>query len=371
MSKPLVVQVITTLGGGGAEREVARVSPIINASGEFEVVVCCVMGRGCFADSVEEAGVEVVVLHEGKQFSPLMARNLARFLKERKPAIAHSHLLRWGSTVAKLACVPTAIMTEHGWSPPRGKVGVLFDRANIKFADRVVAVSEATRQIRISKWKTPADKVVTIPNAVDVDAIRVPIDIKAKKDDLGIPNDALLVGIVGRLLPIKGHEYFISAAAELAKTRPQCRFLVIGDGPNRESLQAHAKSLGLKEKLIFLGFRDDVREIIQLLDVACLSSISEGTPITILEAMACSKPTVVTDVGGCPEVVQNGVTGYVVPPRDPVALSKAIDQILSDSALAGQMGEAGLARVRSEYSVQTNLSRLIELYRSTMLRSNR
>src|SRR5690606_13287035 len=117
------------------------------------VVVCCVMGRGCFADSVEQAGVELVVLHEGKRFSPFMFWDLVKFLRHRKPLIAHSHLLRWGPLAAKLAGVPVAVVSEHGWNPPCGRLVVLFERLNAFFADKVVGVSEATKEIRIRKWK--------------------------------------------------------------------------------------------------------------------------------------------------------------------------------------------------------------------------
>jgi len=366
MNPPLVVQVIPTLGGGGAEREVARVAPVLKASGEFDVVVCCLMGRGGFADSVEEAGVEVVVLHEHKILPPALAWDLMRFLRDRKPQIVHSHLVRWAPAVAKLARLPVAIMSEHGWSPKRGPLGVLFDRANIHFADRVVAVSEATRQIRIGKWRTPASKLVTIPNAVDIDGMPLPVNAEAKKQCLGIPQHVPVVGTIGRLVLIKGHEHFVAAAAELHRSNPSCHFLVVGDGPCRGSLEEQAKALGLSSRMHFLGFREDAREIIQILDVVCLSSLSEGTPITILEAMACAKPAVVTSVGGCPEVVVDGKTGFVVPPRDPGKLAQALLKLVQDPALARAMGEAGCRRVRMEYSVEVNLRRLTDLYRGAL-----
>lgn len=366
MKRPVIVQVIPTLGGGGAEREVARVSSVLNEHGDFEIVVYCPMGRGSFADVVEKAGVEVVVEHEGKRPSHIMARDMIRFLRNRKPAIAHSHLLRWGPTVAKIAGVPAAIMTEHGWSPKRGRVGVIWDRANIAFADRVVAVSEATREIRIKKWKTPAHKVVTIPNAVEVDAPLSAQEVTEKKISLGLPLDVPVAGIIGRLHPIKGHEYFIKAAELALKQRPDCHFIIAGDGPCKEELEAAICSAGLTERVHMLGFRDDVREIIQTLDVACLSSLSEGTPITILEAMAYAKPAVVTRVGGCPEVVLDGITGIVAPPCDPSSLSDAILQVINDPTMALRMGEAGLQRVQNEYSVEKNLSRLIDLYNTVL-----
>lgn len=366
MKKPLLIQTIATLGGGGGEREVARVSKSIKQGGNFDVVVCCVMGRGSFADDVEKAGIEVVVLNEQKKSSLSMMKDLYRFLRQRKPDIVHSHLLRWGPPVARLARVPVVLSTEHGWNPPRGRFGIIFDRTNNLFADRVIGVSEATRLMQIKKWQMPADRVVTIPNAIDTTDFSRPIDEAAKRVELGIKLDSPVIATTGRLVDIKAQHLFIEAAAEVLKAHPEAVFLIIGEGPRRQELENLANDLRLGDHVRFLGFRNDVRELIRIFDIACLSSISEGTPITILEAMACGKPAVVTNVGGCPEVVLDGKTGRVVPPGDSTKLAEAIDYLLANSDVAKKMGEAGREHAETEYSETANLEKLTKLYTSLL-----
>jgi L-malate glycosyltransferase len=360
--KPLLVQVITTLGGGGAEREVARFAPMLYDNGPYRVVVCCVMGSGGFVGDVEKCGVEVVVLNERKRSAPVIAGQLLRFLRKRKPVIVHSHMVSWAPMTAKLAGVPAIVVTEHGLHESRRSIGVFVEIINNFFVDRVVAVADAVREYRIKRWHTPAAKIVTIPNAVRVTPVLGPAEVAAKKQELVIPHDALVVGMAGRLEAIKGWNYFIDSCAQIAKVEPSSRFLVVGDGPVRGEIEDQVKRLQLSDHVHVLGFRDDVRELMRVMDVVCLSSLTEGTPITILEAMACARPAVVTDVGGCAQVVIDGVTGFVVPPRDPAALADATLKLLRDADLARRMGEAGLERVLDHYSVETNLKNWLDLY---------
>ncbi len=361
-SRPLIVQVITTLGGGGAEREVARFAKTLHQTGAYRVVVCCIMGRGSYADDVERSGVQVVVLNEGKRPSHVMARDLFGFFKKVRPTVAHTHMIGWAPAVAKLAGVPVIVQSEHGLHEWRNTLGIWGDSFGMAFADKVVAVAEAVRKYRVERWKVSSSKVIAIPNCVEAIASMSPQEIAAKKSELGLPPDVVTIGMAGRLLPIKGWNYFIDSAAEVLKQAPECRFVLIGDGPLREELQGQIDRMGLGANVSMLGFREDVRQLMQVMDIVCLSSLTEGTPITILEAMACGKPAVVTDVGGCSQVVQDGVTGFVVQPRDVLAFSVATLKLVQDPALRRSMGEAGLNRVLGEYSVCTNLNRWMRLY---------
>ncbi len=366
MSKPLVLQVIPTLSGGGAEREVARVAPVLKADGRFDVAVCCVMSGGVFAESVSASGVDVDILNESPTSSSRMFFDLVRYLRKRRPAIVHSHLLRWGPMAARTAGIGPTIMSEHSWNPPRSGVGMLFDRFAGRFVTMSVAVSEATRQIRINKWRVPAKRIITIPNAVDIGDTAERVDHVQKRSELGFADGTPLIGTIGRLVPIKAQKYFIEAAAKVLKSAPESRFVLVGEGELRGELEQQVAALGIAEEVKFLGFREDAREIACVLDVACLSSDSEGTPITMLEAMSCGIPAVVTDVGGCPEVVQNGVTGFVVPPRDPDALAEAILKLIGDRNMARRFGIAGKDRANTVYSVEANLASLNDLYQSVL-----
>jgi glycosyltransferase involved in cell wall biosynthesis len=364
LSKPLIVHVVCTFGGGGAEREVARVSQILSERSPYNVIVCSVMGGGNYAESLRKAGVKMEVLNDSKKDFLTMASKLFRFLKKHRPAVVHVHDLRWGTTVARLAGVPVVVASVHYLDqvPKRSRYGVIYDNFHMLFADRIVAVAEAVRQARIKKWGNPGSKITTIPNAVDVGCRLDPAQIEAKKDELGLPHNAPLVGSIANLLPIKGQSYLVIAAAEVIKSLPECRFLIAGDGPCREALEQQINDLGIADNFHLLGYRNDAREIMQVLDVFCLSSIAEAMPITILEAMAFGKPVVTTDVGGCSELVVNGETGLVVPACDPSSLARALLEILNDPDAAGCMGSAGFDRLNIEYSIEANLDKHLSLY---------
>ena len=364
--KPLVVQIIPTLGLGGAEREVARLPGILNERSPYRVMVCCLWGRGVFAEELEKAGIEVAVLSERKGSMPVNMWRLLRFLRERKPLIAHSHLLRWSPLIAKLAGVPVAVMSEHNWTPKPKWYNILYERMNTYFADKVIAVAEVVRKQRIERWHIPADKVVLLPSSIDPHSEIPSVSPAAKRAELGIPDGAPIVSTAGRLVQQKRQDQLIDAALEVLKVSPDCRFLILGDGPLRGSLEAQIHRMGLETRVHMLGFRSDAREIMQITDVFCLSSDWEGTPMTVMEAMACRKPVVVTAVGGCPDVVRDGGTGYVVPPRDPRALAEAILKLLDEPELAKRMGDAGFDHLQAEYSVEVNLSRLLKLYEDAL-----
>ena len=367
MRKPLLVQVIPTLGGGGAEREIARASVALKNNSPFDVIICCLMGRGSYADMAEKAGVDLVILSDRKQPLPVAACNLLRFLRKMKPVIVHSHIIRWAPPIARLAGVPVVIASSHCWVPSLPAWRITYERFCARFADRIVGVAEAVSKQQIEDFKIPEKKVVTVVNALEPEAFNCQKS-STKRLELGIPEGVPVIVNVGRLSPQKAQHVFIDAAYEIIRTRPDCRFLILGEGPLRSSLESQIRQLGVEENVKLLGFRDDAREIVSAMDVFCLSSDYEGTPITALEAMACGKAVVITDVGGCREVISDHETGLIVKPGDPGAISSAILEIIKDNELSGRIGQAGLEKVRTVYSAERNLSRLVALY-SDILKS--
>jgi glycosyltransferase involved in cell wall biosynthesis len=361
MAKPLLVYVITTLGDGGAEREVARVTRVLQERSPFDVEICCLMGRGSFADETEKAGVKVTVLYEDKKPWYVTACALMGYLRQRRPVIAHVHLVRWGAIIAKLAGVPAVVFSVHNWMPRQ----TWLEKINARFADRVIGVSEAVSRQLVEEYGIPEKRVCTVMPALDFSQCP-DTDVDAKKAELGIPFDASVIGTVGRLCEQKAQRYFIDAAAKVLKTRPECRFLILGEGPLRGELQRQIDDLGIADRVRLLGFRDDAREIIRVMDVSCLSSLHEGTPMVALEAMGYGKPVVVTAVPGSEEVVVDGETGFVVPPKDSASLAERILRLVEDRELAGRMGEAGRRLVISKYSVESNLGRLLPLYQGVL-----
>ncbi len=177
--------------------------------------------------------------------------------------------------------------------------------------------------------------------------------------------EAAVVGTVSSLTPHKGHEYLIQAASLVLDTLPPVKFLIVGDGPLRKRLEEQAKELNIHSSVIFTGKRKDIPEILSLLDVFVLPSHTrEGLGIAIIEAMAAERPVVATDIGGIPEVVDDGETGVLVPPEDTEALSKAIITLLQDPPRAKTMGEKGRTRIKEMFTTTKMLSEIEHVYQS-------
>jgi glycosyltransferase involved in cell wall biosynthesis len=174
------------------------------------------------------------------------------------------------------------------------------------------------------------------------------------------------VGIVGRLFPIKNHHLFLDAAARIAKQAPETRFVIVGDGALRADLEKMACDLGIGESVLFLGWRQDMARILADLDVLVVSSDNEGTPVSAIEAMASGKPVVATRVGGLPDVITEGRTGYLVPPKDAAALADAVLKLIADAEARARMGQAG-RQAACERFAETRLIRDTEaLYRQLL-----
>lgn len=364
--KPLLVHAIPALTGGGAEREVARVCRVLSEKSPFRVIVCCLWEGGVFVDDVRKAGVEVEILFPRKRSSILTAWQFLRWLRCRKPAIVHMHLIRWGPIVARLAGVPGIIVTVHNWWPNPKTHVVVPERVSLYFADKIVAVADLVKRQLLEIWHTPVSKTMTILPSIEPQERMSPEQQAAKRADLGIPPDAPIICNIGRLVEQKAQKYFIEAAAHVLKSRSDCRFLIIGEGDLHEELDRQIIASELEDRVFLMGFRDDVRQILQVANLMCLSSDWEGTPMAMLEAMALSKPVVATAVGGCPMIVRNGKTGFIVPPCNPSALADAMLKIINDPEFAERLGNSALELLQAEYSAERNLAQYRELYVSIM-----
>jgi glycosyltransferase involved in cell wall biosynthesis len=219
----------------------------------------------------------------------------------------------------------------------------------------------AARVIRIRP-----DRLLVIPNGISLEDVP-PADPAEARAILGLSADTLVMGTVGRLQPVKGTRYLLEAFTQLAAVHEDVVLLLVGDGPERASLQVLAQQLGIAKSVRFLGDRQDVSRCLHTMDVFVLPSIWEGMPNAALEAMAVGLPVVATAAGGTPEVVVDGVTGLLVPPRDPDALARAVARLLRDSDLRRTMGQAGRVRAKQRFSIEETVRRTEELY-TTLLK---
>jgi glycosyltransferase involved in cell wall biosynthesis len=280
---------------------------------------------------------------------------LTRLLRRVRPHIVHTHTAKGGTLgrlAARLARVPIVVHTYHGhvfrgyFSPARTRLFVAIERWLARRTDRILTVSEAVRDDLLALGIGTPRQHTVVPLGLDLERfVECDRHRGALRDELGLTRDAPLVAIVARLVPIKAHEVFLEAAARVARQVEASRFLVIGDGERGPELRALAARLGLGDRVQFLGWRADIDRIYADVDVVVLTSRNEGSPVSLIEAMAAARPVVATRVGGVPGLVEDGVTGCLLEPGDVEGLAAAIGDLLGDPERRRAMGMAGRKRV--------------------------
>ena len=356
---------------GGAERLAVQVAARLDRD-RFESILCASRrtDEPLLDRELAEAGVEVLALGRRSKLDVRAWRSLVRRLDE--VDVVHAHMFGsnvWGTALGRLKSVPVVVAHEHTWSFQGQPLRRFLDRELVgRFADAFIAVAEEDRRKMIEVEGVDPDTIRLIPNGIPDPA---PGDGGAVRRELGIPEDAPVIGVVCELRAQKALEVLFAAAAPLRHELPELRVLVAGDGPEREGLVQEARRLDLDGTVRLLGIRRDVPALLDALDVAVLSSDYEGSPLSVMEYMAAGKPVVSTRVGGVPELVEDGVHGLLVEPRDPGALAAAIGRLLHDPAEATRLGEQGRERQQRELSLDAMVRKIEDLYEELWLASPR
>jgi len=365
MNKLSVFHLVEDLKTGGAERVIADIVEGLDRK-RFEARVWCLTRGGETADELLEKGVEVRILGIWSYHNPLNIIRLSRLLKKEKPDIVHTHgyfASVIGRLAAKKAGLPIIITHVHSTYWEYKKRHLLIERYLSRCTHRIICCSEAVKNFVTGHEKIKEDKTVVIYNGVDEERFLPVQDPWPPRARLGIDRESPVVGTVSSLTPHKGQKYLIQAAAKIREKYPATRFLIVGDGPLRRSLEEQALELSLQSSLIFTGARRDIPDLLSLMDIFVLPSSSrEGLGIAIIEGMAMEKPTVATDIGGIPEVVQDGETGLLVRPGDSAALAKAIIGLIDNPDRAKAMGKKGRNRFAQKFTRKTMLSKIEDLY---------
>jgi glycosyltransferase involved in cell wall biosynthesis len=312
---------------------------------------------------LESQGVPVTHLGRGR-FDPRLLRDVVGVVKSRRARILHAHgyaASNFGRLAARLTGA-RLVLHEHFADPRMPGYQALADRALARLTDRAIAVSGSTRAFLVRERHVPEERVRLIWNGAPLDEFApVPRERALRvRRELGLPDDAPLVGAIGRLSEQKGHRHLLDAFA-LLPGELNARLLIAGDGDLLEPLRRQALELGIAERVCFAGHRSDVPELLGAVDVLCLASLYEGTPLTLFEAMAAGKPVVATSVDGCRELIEDGKNGLLVPPQDAPALAQALSRVLADAALRRSLGETALAASR-RYDVAECVRQIQRLY---------
>jgi glycosyltransferase involved in cell wall biosynthesis len=336
--------------------------------------------EGNLLEMARQMGIEVEQLGGlGREIRPLADLvtlwQLYRAIRQSRPAIVHTHTAKagvLGRVAARLAGVPIVVHTYHG-HVLRGYFGplktALFRRLEAllnRVTDVAITVSGALRDDLVAMGVAPREKIRVVPLGLDLARFTRPCPRGALRAACGVAADDPLIGVVGRLVPIKDIECFLLAAAHVTRARPQARFAVVGDGELRPALERKATDLGLASRVSFLGWRTDLEGIYADLDVVVNSSRNEGTPVALIEAMAAGRPVVATAVGGTSDLLGAGERGRLVPAGDPGALGAAIVDALDQKDDSARRARAAREYVLAHHSVDRLLRDIDELYRELL-----
>jgi glycosyltransferase involved in cell wall biosynthesis len=350
--------VVPHLALGGAERHVTTLLPRMDPARFTPSVVCIGEEGDLFAD-LRAAGVEARALHLRKRQAARALRELISITRRARPdvvVVSGYNAETLGRTAARVAGVAHTIMWVHNASDiePRGIARRTVDRGLTRWTSGYFGVAEAQRRYLVDELGYQADKIRIIHNGVDPALFDVNTD-RGVLAEFGFAEGDPVVGIVGNLRPVKDHATLLRAARIVINEMPRARFLVIGDGPTRPQLEALSSELRITRNVHFAGGRGDVARLLHAIDVFALTSTTECFPMALLEAMACARPAVCTAVGGIPEMINDGETGYLVPPKDPAQLAARLVRLLSDPQTARRMGRAGRHRVEAEFDLDRSV----------------
>jgi L-malate glycosyltransferase len=310
-------------------------------------------------------GLELIPLAPRTEFDLSAAWRLARVLKRLQHDIVHAHDAH-GVAMASLS------LSLGGGSAAQGPALVAsrrvdfhlrsnsFSRWKHRQVDCFIAASEAIRQMLVADG-VAAERTVTVHEGIDVDHVRAapPVNVH---EAFWLPHQAPVVGNVAALVPHKGQRHLIEAARLVIRQMPDVRFIILGEGELRESLERQVRDYHLEKHVFLPGFRTDVLGCMKGFDLFAMSSVTEGLGTALLDAMACARAIVATRTGGIPEVVEDGVTGRLAAPRDHAAMAQLILALLADEPLRRQMGDAGLARVQARFTVERMVAETAAVY---------
>jgi glycosyltransferase involved in cell wall biosynthesis len=324
-------------------------------------------------------GIEPLIIPElGRELSPLRdlatALKLVHILRHQRPHIVETHTAKAGAVgrvAARLAGVPIVIHVFHGhvfhsyFGPLKTGLFINVERALARITDRLITISPAQQRDVVQVYGiAPAERVVMIPLGLDLQPLRVAKQTCRGqfRSNLGLPDDIPLVGFVGRLTGVKNPSLFIEAARRVVHQIPRARFVFVGDGELRPALERQVRAWGLTQQVLFAGWRSDMPPVYADLDLLALTSLNEGTPVTLIEALAAGVPVVATAVGGVPDVVAGQEMGLLVPSGDAEALARTVVQLLCAPERAHTLALAGQRYVLVRFDIARLANDMQALY---------
>lgn len=356
IEKENILFIVRTMGIGGTENVVLQLCEIL--SGKVNKIVVCSSG-GVHEKKLQEMGIKHYVIPDIASKNPMdmlkSCWSIKSILNREQITIVHSHH-RMAAFYAELIASKSIVKVAnaHNTFTDKKKLTQLAYRST-----KVIAVGEMVRKNLTEYFEIPKEQVSVIHNAVKpFDGSIAPIEVLNLEHAKG----NVLIGNIGRLSEQKGMSYFIEAAELTAKAHPEARFIIVGDGEEREQLHEQVKIRGLQNKVLFLGYRNDIQNVMSQLDFVVLSSLWEGLPLTPIEAYSVGKTVVGTAVDGTPEIIRDGVDGYLVEPRNPIQLAEKMNELIENPEMRESMGSQAMKRYQDEFSFEKLSERYVAFY---------
>ncbi|AOY90155.1 glycosyltransferase [Marinobacter salinus] len=353
------------MGIGGTEQVIRQLVDSLPDSMFTNIIVCIDGEVGELGKQLEQLGTEIIAFKRNPGLDFSLVKKIRHLIDTGSIDIVHCHQYTpWVyGTLAAVGKGKTVVFTEHGrFHPDRYRYkALLANRLLAMVTDSIVAISEATRSALARYEFIPKRRIEVIYNGIKPLKVTRE-DSERTKVSLGVPLGVPVLGTVARLDPVKNQGMMLDAFARVLERHPECRMVLVGDGPDRKMLEDRANILKITNRVIFTGFKTEPGLYLSIFDIFILSSHTEGTSMTLLEAMSLGIPCVVTDVGGNPEIVENEKSGILVPSRSDEQLAGALCRLIEDRSLRSYLGDAGLRRFEEGFSAAAMTDKYQSLY---------
>ncbi|MHC1742025.1 MAG: glycosyltransferase [Syntrophobacteraceae bacterium] len=364
-----------TMPVGGAETLCLEVLNGLDRT-RFNPMVCCIARKGVLGEQIEKSGFEVIELQRmrSKRFDPMAVSDLVHLMGRRRIDILHANMYH-ANLYGRLAAIgmrarrPRVIAAIHSLYTERKQYRLLVNRILNRYTDRILTVSGAARDDILRYEKVSSRQVIVLPPGRSLRHLNVSMTREQAKERVGLAGSDFVVGTVGRLVAAKGHRFLLEAIAILSSRGIGVKLVMAGGGPLETALRAQAAELGIEERVLLLGTRGDVPELLRGMDVFVMSSVSEAAPVALVEAMAAGLPCVVTTAGGMVAMVDHGRCGVLAPPGDSRALADALSGLVHHEARRTELGDAAARWAGMQYSSEAMVAKLESIYSSLIVGS--
>jgi glycosyltransferase involved in cell wall biosynthesis len=371
MGKINIIHVRDSCGVYGAERVILTLAKHIDEN-RFNFILLALKSNKSnsqeFIDNARQMGINVIVVPTRGRIDLLALIKIRKILKEKNVNILHSHDFKanFYSILASINIGVKRIVTSHGSTRDSLlKKAYLFldEKISYKYFNKIIAVSEEISSYLKENHASP-DKITVIQNGVDFSLLQSNLESDFSTKSYTHFNKNVVISVIGRLFPDKGHRFFLIAFSMVCKKHPSAMALIVGDGPLREELSNQIRKMNLEQNVFLCGARSDMKNVYKQTDFVVIPSLREGLPYVLLEAMACEIPVLATSVGDIPLLIQHEVTGYIVSSGDSKALEKYMIELINNPEKAKEMAVRGKQFVIENFSAKKMVKKVEKLYLS-------